>query len=219
MKTVTDWIDCVAGGRYQIEDLTGQSPHGASYLASDLAGEAYVALKVLSEDVSDGALEAIEAYANELHWLDPAFVPVLSVGRLDDGSPYLVRPFVRGRSWAFCLEGLGRMPLRWVLESVEAISRHLEQIHSAGAAHGNLLSANVIVRANRSLALTDAGLAVLGGASVARPDPAVDVRALAATAFELITGAPPDERVVHELSATSDAKLGEAVEAAIALAA
>ncbi len=130
----------------------------------------------------------------------------------DGGRHVLVLDWVEGVNLARVLVDEGRpgLPvssvLRWVAQAAEALTA----LHQHGVVHGDVKPANLILDRNGRVVLVDLGSSSVptteaprGGtpgfrapeiAAGAPADRSSDVFGLAATAFTLLTGAPPTER-------------------------
>src|SRR5262245_6919723 len=131
-----------------------------------------------------------------------------------DGRPYFTMEFVEGGSLAQKLAGTPR-PARQAAALVAAVAEAVHTAHQRGVVHRDLKPANVLLTADGTPKLTDFGLArqlegaaglTQSGAPVGTPSymapeqaegksrdigPMVDVYALGAILYELLTGRPP----------------------------
>ena len=185
-------------GAFRIGPLIGEGPNGAVYAARGDGDPRELVLKVVqaARCASDASLEVMRVHSERLHRVDSRFVPVLATGWLPDGVPFFVAPRVEGQSWARTIDKRGWLVLDDVLDRLREAAPALDRARERGLVHGHLHPGNVFDTPDGGLAFTDAGLgAVIAGQSFA-PERHDDVRALAATAFELLTGLPPYRRSV-----------------------
>lgn len=203
-------------GRYIIEDKIGEGGFSTVYLAADaqLPGKKVVA-KVIRGDIDDQwLLRRLDREIKALSRIDhPGVVSVLDHGNSSAG-PYVVTQYVPGRSLrALLMEEPGPWPFRRVLHLISQIARALAAAHQQGICHRDLRPENIIVRdAGRpyeqavvidfgiatirdSAATTGTSTQVAGSPEymapeqfLGRPQPASDVYALGAIAFEMLTG-------------------------------
>jgi hypothetical protein len=131
-----------------------------------------------------------------------------------NGQPYFVLEYVDGGSLDRKLTATPQ-PARAAAELVEALARAMHYAHQRGIVHRDLKPANVLLTADATPKIADFGLAkllvggevqtqsgaILGTPSYMAPEqaegkgkdigPAVDVYALGALLYELLTGRPP----------------------------
>ena len=185
-------------GAFRVTGLIGEGPNGAVYAARDTDDVREVALKVMGVGrcASDASLEVMRVHSERLHRVDSRFVPILATGWLPEGLPWIVTRRVEGRSWAGTVDKRGWLVLDDVLARLRAAAPALDRARDRGLVHGHLHPGNVFDTVGGELAFTDAGLASLISGQSFAPERHDDVRALAATAFELLTGLPPYRRSV-----------------------
>ena len=203
-------------GRHEILGLIGRGGMGVVYQARQLDLDRTVALKMLlagahagPEDLARFQREA-SAIAQLKH---PNIVQIYEVGT-QGGSPYFSLEFVEGGSLAQKIKGTPQ-PAREAAQLVETLARAVHAAHQCGIIHRDLNPANVLLTGDGVPKITDFGLAkrldaevhqtqsgaILGTPSYMSPEqasgkskeigPSVDVYALGATLYELLTGRPP----------------------------
>lgn len=225
MKTVTEMIGDVVDRRFRLSSVIGHGPHGVVYAAQDEAG-AELAVKIVhaARRASDAALEVFRVQALRRHAIDSRFAAVTAVGRLTDGTPYVVSPRESGESWAGLVDRRGWLVLEDVLACLEAAAPALDRARDHGLVHGDIHPGNII-GVGDGIALVDAGLGSLVEGCAFCPERHDDTRALAATAFELLTGVPPyrrsipfDRRHVRTIQEATGLPFDEEIEKALARA-
>jgi WD40 repeat protein len=204
----------VAG--YDLLGELGRGGMGVVYRARQRALNRVVALKmVLAGDhasTSDLARFRQEAEA-VAHLHHPHIVQIYEVGE-QNGRPFFSLEFIGGGSLAQRLAG-NPQPPRAAAALIETLARTMHFAHQRGIIHRDLKPANVLLTPEGMPKITDFGLAkrleqdtgntrtgaVLGTPSYIAPEqaagkgreigPAVDVYALGAILYELLTGRPP----------------------------
>jgi WD40 repeat protein len=201
---------------YDVECLIGRGGTGVVYKARHLNLNRPVALKMLGTGAHAGPQELArfrheaETVAGLRH---AHIVQVYDVGDLD-GCPYFTMEFVEGGSLA---DHLARtpQPARSAASMLATVATALEAAHRSGLVHRDLKPSNILLTADGVPKVTDFGLALrfgdpsdlaLVGAQAGTPSymapeqalaraasigPAVDVYALGAVLFEMLTGRPP----------------------------
>jgi serine/threonine-protein kinase len=199
---------------YHITGTLGEGGMGTVYAAEDTASKQPVAIKVLQVS-ADEALARFRAEAEIMAKLDhPSIARVLASG--DTRSrPYIVLEQIDGVTLdAFVAEHAP--PLRARLELFADVCDALEHAHRCGVIHRDLKPTNIMVRADRTVALVDFGVArapessgrtqagdFLGTPLYASPEQALgnsagvdarsDIYSLGVILYELVAGAPPYE--------------------------
>jgi serine/threonine protein kinase len=136
-------VGTVVNGHLRFRRLIGSGPHGTVYEAVDLRDGRAVAVKVLHHrnDVA-GLQREVELAPMFRH---PNLVEIHALGRLDDGSLYLVSDLVPGIDLAR-LAAEGALSERRALRLLRDALRGLEAAHRASVPHGDLKPENLIVR-------------------------------------------------------------------------
>jgi serine/threonine protein kinase len=208
-------------GRYFIQKELGQGGVGAVYLAQDLRLHGkLVVIKVLLEKslqnswVVQKFQQEKEALARVDH---PGVVGVLDTGHLPDGKPYLVMQFIDGVTLRSQIKPEG-IPLERAAELIKQIGRALKAAHDKGIFHRDLKPENIMLQSygggEEQVKIIDFGIAKLKDSIVApstvtgatagtvsymapeqlsgRPvSAAMDIYAMGAIAYELVTGRKP----------------------------
>jgi serine/threonine protein kinase len=208
-------------GRYLIQKELGQGGVGAVYLAQDLKLHGkLVVIKVLLEKslqnswVVQKFQQEKEALARVDH---PGVVGVLDTGELPDGKPYLVMQFIDGVTLRSQIKPEG-IPLERAAELIKQIGRALKAAHDKGIFHRDLKPENIMLQSygggEEQVKIIDFGIAKLKDSIVApstvtgatagtvsymapeqlsgRPvSAAMDIYAMGAIAYELVTGRKP----------------------------
>jgi serine/threonine protein kinase len=164
-------LGTILSGRYRLLRRLGAGGFGTVYAAENLALGTEVAIKVArrkqgpheaNATKSDDAWVMREATA-AAQLRSPYSVRVFDVGRLEDGSLYIVMESLRGRSLGSYLEEQGALPValaaRWIGQVCEA----LREAHALGLVHRDIKPSNLFVvegdELESHLKLLDFGLA------------------------------------------------------------
>lgn len=153
--------------RYLIKKKIGEGGIGAVYLAEDtkvLRRE--VVVKVLlenwtkDEDVRRKFEHEKEALARLDH---PGIVSILDAGVLPENKPFIIMPFIAGRTLRQVMVEQTKFPLNFCADIIESFSEALETAHAAGILHRDIKPENIILteQADRKIRvrLIDFGIA------------------------------------------------------------
>ena len=196
-------------GRYRVIQRLGSGGMAAVYLANDERLGRDVAVKRLHtterDDVDARRFQREAKLGASLS--HPNLVSIFDTEE-DDESVLLVMEYVDGETLGDRLARGGLEPRRAVA-IVRAVANALDHAHSAGIVHRDIKPGNVLLGRDGSVKLADLGIAkavertditdtgtVLGTPTYMAPEqlqgeklgPAVDIYALAAMAFEMLTG-------------------------------
>ncbi|WP_405095996.1 serine/threonine-protein kinase [Micromonospora sp. NBC_01412] len=202
------------GGRYRLDTRIGAGGMGEVWRAVDEVLGRVVAVKAMLPEVADEPdfarrfLAEAKAMASVNH---PAVASIHDYGR-SDGVTFLVMEFVDGESLSGVLRRSGRLAPEEVMRLIAQAADGLQAVHDCGIVHRDVKPANLLIRRNGSVLITDFGIsrtwdgthltvsgAVLGTPSYLSPEqvlgqPATalsDVYALGLTAYECLAGHRP----------------------------
>jgi serine/threonine protein kinase len=216
----------VLGGRYVLGTALGRGGVADVYRADDLELDEPVAVKVL-RNATTADFRRFELEARTLERLDhPSIVRLRAEGE-HDGVPYLVLDLVDGEPLS-CLIERGALPEDEMQRMGAVLAGALAHAHEVGIVHRDVKPGNVLVDRDRSVHLTDFGIArlvdgaavtsitetglVVGTAAYLAPEQvrgeaatrASDIYSLGLVLLEAVTGAraydgPPAEAAVARL--------------------
>jgi eukaryotic-like serine/threonine-protein kinase len=205
-----------AGGRYRVERTLGRGGMATVFLAEDLELARPVAVKVLDGGL-DGDGDLGERFRREARTAaslqHPNVVSVYDAGE-EDGRLYIVMECVAGEGLDALLAREGRLDPAHALRLADQASAGLGYAHAAGVVHRDVKPANLLLREDGVLKVTDFGIAratgdevtkltqagtILGTAAYLAPEQArgepaeapADVFALGVVLYEALTGRVP----------------------------
>jgi serine/threonine-protein kinase len=156
----------VLPGGYRVTHLVGVGGMGRVYCADQVALGRTVAVKVVHPHLADDA-QAGGRFLNEARAASrlshPNSVAIFDFGRTDDGHPYIVMEFLRGRDLGRVARTEGPLPLRRVVEILRQTLAALGEAHALGIVHRDLKPDNIVLEPLRSgldfVKVVDFGLA------------------------------------------------------------
>jgi serine/threonine-protein kinase len=155
-------------GGYHILDLISVGGMGRVYRAEQAALGRTVAVKIihphlLSDENSALRFMTEARAASQLN--HPNSIAVFDFGRTDDGQPYLVMEFLRGKDLARVAYEEGPLPFSRIVEVLRQVLAALAEAHELGIVHRDLKPENVILeplrRGGDFVKVVDFGLAKL----------------------------------------------------------
>ncbi|MER5300629.1 serine/threonine-protein kinase [Streptomyces lasiicapitis] len=157
------------GGRYRLLSKLGHGGMGTVWRAKDETVDREVAVKEprvpdhLPERERANAFERMRREARAAARLDhPAVVNVHDVV-VEDGQPWIVMEFVRGRSLGAALRDEGTLGVRDAARVGIEVLGALEAAHAAGVLHRDVKPDNVMLGQHDRVVLTDFGIAQIEG--------------------------------------------------------
>ncbi|HWP09077.1 MAG TPA: protein kinase [Polyangiaceae bacterium] len=155
-------------GGHHILDLISVGGMGRVYRAQQSALGRTVAVKIihphlLSDENSALRFMTEARAASQLN--HPNSVSVFDFGRTEDGQPYLVMEFLRGKDLARVAYEEGPLPFARIVECLRQVLAALSEAHDLGIVHRDLKPENIILEPTRSggdfVKVVDFGLAKL----------------------------------------------------------
>jgi hypothetical protein len=170
----------ILGDRYRVLERLGEGGMGVVYVAEHLTLQKKVALKVIHPAWAANP-ELIARFKREAvataHLEHAHIVAAFDFGELQDGSAFMVMPWVRGRSLSYELDKQGKLGFRRAARLAAQIADALAAAHAIGIVHRDLKPDNVLLESRsdgESVRVLDFGIASLADgaslpASVAQP--------------------------------------------------
>src|SRR5580704_16797374 len=163
-------------GGYRVTHLVGVGGMGRVYCAEQVALGRTVAVKVVHPSLADEELTAAR-FLNEARAASrlshPHSVAIFDFGRTDDGRPYIVMEYLRGRDLGRVAADEGPLPLPRLVDILRQTLGALEEAHALGIVHRDLRPDNIVLEPLRSgldfVEVVDFGLAKVVGDALASP--------------------------------------------------
>ena len=234
----------VLGRRFELLRPIGEGGMSVVYLARDRQLPRPVAVKVLrgrDPSAEQRLFDEVELLATLSH---PGLVSPLGRGRTACGRLYMAMELIRGENLRERLDARGPLPWRQAITIGMQIGEVLAVLHAAGVIHRDIKPGNIMLCSGPELVIKviDLGVAkrppgepsslrfntetgVAPGTPHYQPpeagrmpaDPRLDVFGLAATIYELCTGAGPERGVYRPIHPSAPAELDTVLAAALAL--
>jgi eukaryotic-like serine/threonine-protein kinase len=208
-------FDFVLGGRYRLVAPLGEGGMASVYRARDLRLNREVAVKILRDDLTrdPGFLTRFEREAQVVAGLaHPNIVPVYDVGG-EDGAPYIIMEYVRGRTLKEMLDAGGPLSAERAVDIMLPILDALGYAHRQGLIHRDVKPHNILLTTDGTPMLADFGIAhlvdssttrtaaILGSAQYLSPEQSrgeeaterSDIYACGIVLYEMLAGRPPFE--------------------------
>src|ERR1700722_2923757 len=160
-------------GGYRVTHIVGVGGMGRVYCAEQVALGRTVAVKVVHPHLADDELAAAR-FLNEARTASrlshPNSVAIFDFGRTEQGQPYIVMEYLRGRDLGRVAHDEGPLTLRRVTGILKQTLAALEEAHALGIVHRDLKPDNIVLEPLRSgldfVKVVDFGLAKIleGGA-------------------------------------------------------
>lgn len=204
------------GNRYDVSRPIARGGMAEVYLATDMRLDRPVAIKVLHDEFATNAafLERFQREARAMAGLNhPNMVQVYDYGQ-EDGSPYIVMEYVRGKTMRDLLREQSMPPPERAAEVMADVAGALQYAHDHGIVHRDVKPANIMIDVDGAVKVTDFGIAqgadedhqqltqvgaVIGTAAYFSPEQAQghladarsDVYAMGCVLYELLCGRAP----------------------------
>jgi len=145
-------IEQIVGGRFLVKEVLDRGGIGVIYLALDLKVlTRKVVIKVLRETYTQDVYirRKFEHEIEALSRLDhPGIVGILDAGMLPNNAPYLVMPYLPGRTLKSIIKEDKNLPLAFCSQIIENLTDALSAVHSAGLIHRDIKPENIMLTEN-----------------------------------------------------------------------
>lgn len=235
-ETVEQWTGPTEFDNVRIVRLLGHGSMGVVHLAQETNLERLVAIKTLRGVIAtdERAIKRFRREASAAARIDhPNVTSVFRLGTLQDGTPYLVMQYVRGRTLTALMASSGNVSMDHAVAIISQLAEALAAAHRERIIHRDVKPGNVLIEQDTNQAiLSDFGIAgiqetgtriatrltlhgeVLGDARYISPEqargdpptPASDIYSLGIIAYELLTGAYPYRDDGNDISAHLNAE-------------
>lgn len=163
-------------GGYRVTHMVGVGGMGRVYCAEQVALGRTVAVKVVHPHLADDELTAAR-FLNEARTASrlshPNTVAIFDFGRTEQGQPYIVMEYLRGRDLGRVSAAEGPLPLRRITDVLRQTLAALGEAHALAIVHRDLKPDNIVLEPLRSgldfVKVVDFGLAKVVGDALASP--------------------------------------------------
>jgi serine/threonine-protein kinase len=208
--------------RYRLDSLLGQGAMGCVFASWDLVLDRPVAVKLIRQEHL-GKQEFVRRFVREAKIIaqlasNPHILTIYDLCYTENGCPFLVTEYLRGRSLKASMRDKYLPSRTWVLEAGVQVAVALLAVHRHGVTHRDIKPSNIFLVEAPALSLLakliDFGLAqspqfaAVDGASAGsiagtikylapevisgdEPTPAADIYSFGLTLYELATGGYP----------------------------
>ena len=206
----------VLGGRYRMDKRIAGGGMGEVWCGHDEVLGRTVAVKVMLSALTEepGFAERFHGEARTMATVNHAGVVKIYDYGSHEGTAYLVMEYVEGDALSTTLNRVGRLTPARTMALVAQAADALHAAHDKGIVHRDVKPANLLVRPDGTLVLTDFGIArselsgqltavgsVLGTAAYISPEqasgkpasPRSDLYALGVVAYQCLSGRRPFE--------------------------
>ncbi|MEM7480850.1 MAG: protein kinase [Acidobacteriota bacterium] len=211
--------------RFELLTELGRGPLGPVFRARDRELGELVALKLYDPSALDAPahFERLDSGLQGARKLLGGGVARTYDFGLSDGVAYIARELIYGASFEELLARSDGLPTVACVRILRLLAASLEEVHDDGVVHGRLTASNAFIEASGRVRVTDFGVSVVAGPSVAAPelaaghpaDARTDVWSAAALTYHLLTGRPAPGDLAPEAEEIDAGSLGELLATAL----
>lgn len=147
-RGMRDLVGLTIDGKYHVVGLIGQGGMGTVYEAQHLRIGRTVAVKVLRPEHLDKK-ESVTRFEHEARVVGGIrhanICQIFDIGRLPDGSPYLVMERLKGRTLSERIEKEGPVPWRELVVVMGQVLEALDAAHARGVIHRDFKPDNIFL--------------------------------------------------------------------------
>lgn len=188
---------------YRIVGEIGRGAMGVVYLAEHVVLGRRVAIKTATNANHGRFLREARAASALSH---PHIATIYDYGETDDGEPYIVMEYVRGKTLAALIQE-GNLSILQCLRIIRAVAEALDEAHRHNIIHRDIKPSNIMVDDRGIVKVLDFGLAKQIGLQPVAPDTDSHVRDTT-TGEGLLVGTPmyfsPEQALGVTLDSRSD---------------
>lgn len=163
MTQFDKYIGMLVGGRYEIKRVLGVGGMAVVFLAYDRQEECEIALKMLKEEAAtdETAVQCFESESRAISMLSHPNIRQIYDISMSGEHKYLTMEYLDGPTLKSYVKEKGEISQEEALEFIIQILDALDHTHSKGIVHRDIKPQNIIVTSDRSVKITDFGIAKL----------------------------------------------------------
>lgn len=163
MTQFDKYIGTVIDERYEIKELLGVGGMAVVFLAYDKTENCDIALKMLKEEVAsdEGALKCFESESRAISMLSHPNIREIYDINTSGEYKYLTMEYLDGPTLKSYVKERGGISQSEAVDFVVQILKALDHTHSKGIVHRDIKPQNIIVTSNKTIKITDFGIATL----------------------------------------------------------